>query len=326
MKKDYCLIENKSELGAGTRGSSLAVDAIRSAALVKGSNFFHDLKTKSIVQNNAALTLPGGHSHAKKIDVIREIYQDLCYRVFETLRIDQQTPIVISGDHSSAGGTLAGIKKAYPDAKIGVVWIDAHADMHSPYTTPSGNVHGMPLAAAMGMDNLDNQINEPDAQIVRDWEALKLTGGYSPKINPENLVLMGVRDTESAEDCLIKDHGIRNVTVSEYRKRGNASVIQSIFAEELADCDKVYISFDVDSLDCDEISYGTGTPVKGGFLVDEVVEIIKGVFSSGKVCCFEMVEVNPLLDNKGNKMAEVALEVLENALPQQTRQNEISYS
>lgn len=227
---------------------------------------------------------------------------------------ENEFPLVISGDHSSALGTLGGIKAAYPDKRVGAVWIDAHADLHSPYTSPSGNIHGMPLAAALNDDNLDCKINEVTGETDKYWEALKNIGNPGAKIIAEDLVFFGVRDTEMPEDQQIEKLGIKNYKVAEVRHRGlKATVNEAI--DKLKDCDMIYVSFDVDSMDCDLISYGTGTPVAKGFDQYEVMAIINQLIGTKKVICLEFVEVNPLLDTKGNKMAETAFEVLDNVTP-----------
>ena len=218
-------------------------------------------------------------------------------------------PLVLSGDHSSALGSISGVKCAYPDKRVGVVWIDAHADIHSPYTTPSGNIHGMPLAAALADDNLDRKVNEVKDETNTNWQALKNIGGLSPKVYHDDIVYFGVRDTEEPEDYTIEKNGIKNYKVAEVRYRG-MDVCLNEAIERLDNCDVIYISFDVDSMDCDLISKGTGTPVSKGFDQYEIIQIINGIIKTGKVSCIEFVEVNPCLDNKGNVMAETAFEVL----------------
>ena len=219
-------------------------------------------------------------------------------------------PIVLSGDHSSALGTISGVKSAFPEQNVGVIWIDAHADLHSPYTSPSGNIHGMPLAAALANDNLDSKTNAVDPDTQKYWEDMKQIGYKGPKIQPENLVYFGVRDTEEAEDQQMERLSIRNYKVDEVRYRGLETCVAEALVK-LSHCEVLYISFDVDSMDCDLISYGTGTPVAKGFDQYEVIAIIDQIIKTKKVVCIEVVEVNPLLDTKGNKMAETAFQVLE---------------
>ena len=135
-------------------------------------------------------------------------------------------------------------------------------------------------------------------------------GSVSPILKPEHLIYFGVRDTESQEDDIIESCKIKNYRVHEMRHRGFEVCIQEALTK-LTEVDMIYITFDVDALDCDLISYGTGTPVSKGFDIEEVVRIIKGIRSSGKVVALEVCEINPLLDHKGNRMAEAAFKVID---------------
>jgi arginase len=157
MKK-INFVEIKSEIGAGTRGASLGVDAIKIAALDYGSNLFNQIPSVEIPNQNKLLYEFTGISYAKRIKGILNIYENISAEISDTLK-KKIFPIVLAGDHSTAGGTIAGIKNAFPKSKLGVIWIDAHADLHSPYTTPTGNVHGMPLAATLAEDNISNRVN-----------------------------------------------------------------------------------------------------------------------------------------------------------------------
>ena len=190
-----------------------------------------------------------------------------------------------------------------------MVWIDAHADLHSPYTTPSGNMHGMPLAIALGEDNLENRKNEPHPETVELWNSLK-NYAVTGKIQPEHLVFVGVRDTETPEDNLMVKLKLKNHKVDEVRRKG-AKVIARDILKQLDSCDLIYVSFDVDSMDPAEVSFGTGTPVKHGLFPIEALDVMEVLVQSGKLCCLEFVEINHCLDNKQNKMAETALSVLE---------------
>ncbi|MBL4904499.1 MAG: arginase, partial [Flavobacteriaceae bacterium] len=236
-----------------------------------------------------------------------------CKRLSNHVKVNLQEntfPIVLSGDHSSALGTISGVKAAFPSQKIGVVWIDAHADIHSPYTSPSGNIHGMPLAAALAEDNLASQINDISRETNELWERMKNIAIPGAKVAPENVVYFGVRDAEEPEEKQLEKLGIKNYTVAEIRFRGLKLCVNEAI-QKMESCDVIYISFDVDSMDCDLISYGTGTPVSKGFDQEEVTSIMNQIIATKKVVCVEFVEVNPLLDFKGNKMAETAFEILD---------------
>ena len=171
MKK-LKFIEIKSEIGAGTRGASLGVDAIKIAALDYGSTLFKQIESVEIPHQNHLLFETQGSPYAKRIKGIISLYEKLASEVSSTLK-KNGFPLVLAGDHSTAGGTIAGIRMAYPKQRLGVIWIDAHADIHSPFTTPTGNMHGMPIACVLAEDNKDRQQNKPDDETVEYWEKLK---------------------------------------------------------------------------------------------------------------------------------------------------------
>nr|WP_315169894.1 arginase [uncultured Flavobacterium sp.] len=306
--KPIKLIKNRSDIGAGTRGSDMGIDAIEIAAINQGSDYFNQFPFEDIKTHNESIYDKNRSTVAKRIEHVVE----QCVRVSNSVQknVKDYFPIVLSGDHSSALGTISGIKSAFPEQNVGVIWIDAHADLHSPYTSPSGNIHGMPLAAALANDNLEAKTNAVDSDTQKYWEEMKRIGYKGPKIQPENLVYFGVRDTEEAEDQQMERLAIRNYKVDEIRYRGLEKCVSEALVQ-LSHCEVLYVSFDVDSMDCDLISFGTGTPVSRGFDQYEIIAIIDQIIKTKKVVCIEVVEVNPLLDTKGNKMAETAFEVLE---------------
>jgi arginase len=303
------IIKNRSDIGAGTRGSDMGIDAIEIAAINQNNDYFHKHLFQDVVTHNQSIYHKNKHDFAKRIEYVVEQCQRVADAVCENL-VAGYFPIVLSGDHSSALGTMSGIKAANPDKKIGVIWIDAHADIHSPYTSPSGNIHGMPLAAAIGLDNLACKVNDPNDVTIGHWESMKNIGVKGPKLIPEHLIYFGVRDFEEAEQVAIETNHIRLIRVEELRYRGLDICVKEAIGK-LLNCDLIYISFDVDSMDCDNISYGTGTPVPHGLLPQEVMGIFDILLATKKVCCIEFTEINPLLDNKGNKMAETAFQVLD---------------
>ena len=264
---------------------------------------------QDIVTHNETIYQKNTNSFAKRIEHVAEQCNRVCDAV-STALLQNYFPIVLSGDHSSALGTISGIKKAHPNKKLGVIWIDAHADMHSPYTSPSGNIHGMPLAAALGLDHAHIQVNKISDDTISHWKDLKSIGTNGPKLTPDNLVYFGLRDFESAEAHIIEKEEVSCYKVEELRFRGLEVCVKEA-VEQLQDCDHIYISFDVDSMDCDHVSTGTGTPVPIGFFAEEIVGIFDQLFLSNKLVCIEFTEVNPLLDNKGNLMAETAFMVLD---------------
>ena len=157
--KEIKILEQKSEIGAGTRGASLGIDAMKVASLNQNNLFFLKYKTKKIAHQNHLLYEENKTPTAIRIGGVVEVFNSTSNEVKAVLN-QGCFPLVLSGDHASAGGTIAGIRAFNPELKLGVVWIDAHGDLHSPYTSPTGNIHGMPLATALGEDNLDFQIKE----------------------------------------------------------------------------------------------------------------------------------------------------------------------
>lgn len=305
------LILNASELGAGTRGASLGIDAMKIASIKAGSKYFANYNTSIIPTKNDLLYNDIKFDKAKRIDGVVDNYEKTMATVSDVMK-NGEYPIVLSGDHSCAGGTIAGIKKAHPDVRLGVVWIDAHADLHSPYTSPSGNIHGMPLATALNADNLDHKIKDLDEELLVQWSKLKNMGDVVPKIDPADLVFIGVRDTEEPEDFFIAKNEIKLISVEQVRRSEVREIAEEVL-EYLKDCDMIYVSFDVDSMDCDLVSYGTGTPVPNGLTEQEASGLINNLLIDKRVKCFEIVEINPCLDNKQNKMAETAFRILDSA-------------
>ncbi|MFT2009503.1 arginase [Pontibacter sp. 13R65] len=306
MKK-VKLIEVRSELGAGTRGAGMGIDALKVACLDKESDYFKRFNSIAVPDLNYTLFDKDYFPTAHHIDSILSILKSVSNTVSQTLEFGM-FPLVLAGDHSNAAGTIAGIKKTCPEKTLGVIWIDAHADIHSPYTTPSGNVHGMAMAIALNEDNLDCKKNDPAPETIFFWESLKRVGIEGPKLKPEHLVYIVVRDTEGEENYLIRKLGIKAVSYNEVGAKGVSKVAEETLAH-LKDCDLIYVSFDVDSLDS-KFSKGTGTPVEVGLTVEEAKELCCELVHDPRVCCYEMVEINPTLDTE-NTMAENAFEILE---------------
>lgn len=309
MKQNIKYIINKSEIAAGTRGSSLGPEAMMVEARKNNNGIFGEFPTVHIDEVNFYLDQPVIHPFAKRAEGLVKVFESVASEVQLALRNDE-FPLLLSGDHGSAGGTIAGIKAMYPTKRLGVIWIDAHGDLHTPYTTPSGNMHGMPLATALNEDNLQEQRNDVPEATVAVWNQLKNIGFEGAKITPEDLVFIGVRDTEEEEVSIMNRLKIKNHTVAEVRQNGVKAILQSI-NEQLSNCDIIYVSFDVDSMDPKVTSHGTGTPVDNGLMIEEARDFLLGLAANPKLVCIEFVEVNPCLDEKKNKMAEVTFELFE---------------
>lgn len=308
--KNIKIIEVPSEIGAGTRGASLGIEAIKIAALDFMSNFFIHFPCEKIPVENKLLYEPIESPYAKRIKGIVSMYDKVSKAVHDCMR-SNFFPVVLSGDHSISGGTIAGIKMAKPQSKLGVIWIDAHADLHTPYTTPSGNMHGMPLAAAINEDNKECAVHELDTETTKYWNYLKNIGKIAPKVLPEDIVYISLRDFEKEEKALIDKYGMKVITTKEVRNKGAENIVRSI-VRYFSDCTDIYVSFDVDSLDS-SLTRGTGTPVNNGLREREAEDLVSKLMQNRKVCCFEITEVNPTLD-KENLMAEIAFNILQRSV------------
>jgi arginase len=308
--KNIKLIEVPSEIGAGTRGASLGIDAIKIAALDFMSNFFVHFPSEKIETENNLLFEPIQSPYAKRINGVVTICERVSKAVTDSIK-NNFFPVVISGDHSVSTGIIAGIKAAKPKSKLGVIWIDAHADMHTPYTTPSGNMHGMPLAAALAEDNTDCKVHDLDEKTKKLWEHLKNLGKLNSRILPEDVVFISLRDYEREERYLIEKYEMKIITTNEIRRKGAENVVRAV-TRYLSDCTDIYVTFDVDSLDS-SISKGTGTPVSNGLREREAEDLVSKFMQNRKVCCFEITEVNPTLD-KENLMAEIAFNILQRSV------------
>lgn len=305
--KELKIIEVKSEIGAGTRGASLGVEAMKIASLDLNSDFFKQHESVEVENVNELLFDGAKHSYAKFIDGVMIMEERVCLEVYETIW-EEDFPLIMAGDHSTAYGTIAGIKKANPKTRLGVIWIDAHADIHTPFTTPTGNMHGMALAMACGIDNLECKVNDPRGETLEYWEQIKDVGMPGAKIYPEDIVFIAVRDLEKPENYLLNKFNVNFIETEDVKKIGAEKIAQRAL-EMLDHCDLIYISFDVDSIDS-RFSTGTGTPVPNGLTVEEAKTLNVELAKSPKVCAWEIVEVNPTLDTE-NRTAESAFEILE---------------
>ena len=304
------LVEVDCDLGAGKPGAGAGIELLKNAAKHQqdlrniSEGLIAEIRGEQAQSANAATAGRSTTPHARHIKTIAEVMHDAANLVCTTLQ-QESFPLVLAGDHSTAASTIAGIRRAHPQSRLGVIWIDAHADIHSPFTTPSGNMHGMPLAIACGHDNLSEAINDPDPVTRQLWTDLQdLHGQESAAIRFHDLIYVGVRDTEDAEDVTLANHTIPVISTAEVRNDGAIQAANRCLSH-LADVDLIYVSFDVDAMDS-TICKGTGTPVPGGLWAHEAVLLLRTLLSDPRVCCWEICEINPYLDEL-NTLAEVSL-------------------
>jgi arginase len=296
-----------SEVGAGRRGASLGPDAIRISAVNLFYNIFDQLPSEEIKVRQVNRYRPEFKA-AKYIKQIVDTHRKICEKMSDTL-LDGYNVLVLSGDHSNSAGFMAGFREAYPEAKIGLIWIDAHGDIHSPYTSPSGNMHGMPVAIMLGLDNLQYQIRNLKPEVVKNWERLKRIGKskITPKILPEDIVYIDIRDLEDEEWAILNSLNIKHYTPERIQELGVERVIKEVSAY-FRKYDALYISFDADSLD-PAVSIGTGTPVPGGLSPLIAEQLLTAFTELPNFRALELTEVNPLLDCQ-NKMATAVVKIL----------------
>ena len=313
------LVEVDCDLGAGIPGAGSGIDMLKQAAARQESlraicdSLLADIDAGlQPAPARAGSEKQGAHTpYARNIECIAQVMTEAAGLV-SRVRSQGLFPVVLAGDHATAAGTIAGLRRAHPDSRIGVVWIDAHADIHSPFTTPSGNMHGMPVAIAAAHDNHGQAIQQPDAFTLAQWQRCKeLAGTGSAAMGLSDLIYVSVRDTEPAEDDALRAHGIPVITTEDVRRNGPETTAQTCL-DYLGGCDQIYVSFDVDSMDA-TICKGTGTPVPGGLWLDEARRINAALLADPRVICWEICEINPHLDTL-NTLAEVSLSIYQSVL------------
>ncbi len=308
MNRDVVILENPSELGAGTRGAGIGPMAVRLEDNQNGNDIYGKYPLVTLATRNDILCKETDSPTAKYIEFIERQNLLLIDEIQKQLS-NNKFPLVISGDHSNALGSIAAIKDLYPSKRLGVIWIDAHADLHTPYTTPSGNVHGMPLGASLGEGYESQSINVPTQDVLEAWHRLTHLGKNSihPKVSPADLVLIAIRDLEEPEWRDIDDNRIKNyVPARLLNKTMNEVALETL--DYLEECDLIYVSFDVDSMD-PSVSKGTGTSVPNGLTLDQAKTLLSAFYQSEKLIALEITEINPLID-ENNKMARAALDIM----------------
>ena len=286
------------DLGQERRGVDMGPSAVRAAGLnLALEELGHEVMDAGNMHVKIPETQPFGDRRAKYLNEIAESCQEVAQRVDQTMEAGS-FPLSLGGDHSIVIGTQAGVSKFYRDRKkaIGCIWIDAHADMNTPDTTPSGNVHGMPFAASLGFGP------EPLTKIF----------GYAPKLRAGSCVLIGARNLDAREAGLVKKSKVHVFTMRDIDELGMRAVMETSLALAARGTAGFVVSFDMDVVDPSEAP-GVGTPVRGGITFREAHLAMEMIADSGRMRSLELVEVNPILDVH-NKTAILGVGLISSAL------------
>lgn len=297
-KNTIAIIGVPMDLGAGRRGVDMGPSAIRVAGLgARLAQLGYTIEDRGNVPVDQAESIPPGPKSARHLPQIAASCARVCELVYESLE-QGKLPLVLGGDHSISAGSVSGVARFYRQQKeaIGVIWIDAHADMNTPETSPSGNVHGMPLSSLIG---------QGPPKLVD-------LAGFSPKVDPRNVAIIGLRDVDSLEAAHVRESGVRAFTMRDIDERGMPAITQEAIALASAGTVGIHLSLDMDSIDPDEAP-GVGTPVRGGLSYREAHLAMEILADSGKLISLEVVEVNPVLDI-ANRTADLAVEFITSAL------------
>lgn len=278
------------DLGQMRRGVDMGPSAIRYAGINERLKpLFGEIHDMGDIPIGRPEVVIDKESNLRNLDLVAEKSTLLAEKVDEVIT-SGSFPLVLGGDHSIAIGTLAGVSKHYTN--LGVIWYDAHGDLNTAETSPSGNIHGMPLAASLGIGH----------------HSLTDIGGYAPKVKPEHVVIIGARSLDEGEKSLIKEKGIKVYTMHEIDRLGMAKVMEETIAYLKERTDGVHLSLDLDGLDPIDAP-GVGTPVMGGISYRESHLAMEMLEEARIITSAEFVEVNPILDDK-NKTAKAAVELM----------------
>ncbi|SMP51924.1 arginase [Anoxynatronum buryatiense] len=298
--KKVSIIGVPMDLGQNRRGVDMGPSAIRYAGVLEKLESI-DLEVEDMgdIQIDMPERVHSDPAHnLRNLKAIEQANTRLAQLVDQVVQ-EGHFPLVLGGDHSIAIGTLAGVSRHYED--LGVIWFDAHGDLNTADTSPSGNIHGMPLASSMGVGH----------------PALTGLGGYGPKVKPENLVIIGARALDQGEKELIRQKGLRVYTMHEIDRMGMAAVMREAIDYLKERTDGVHLSLDLDGVDPTDAP-GVGTPVMGGISYRESHLAMEMLAESGIVVSAEFVEINPILDEK-NRTAKVAVALMGSLLGDQLK-------
>ncbi len=297
-QSEIAVIGAPLDLGAGRRGVDMGVSALRVANLHgRLRSLGYDVADLGNVEVEQQESHPAGPSDARYLPQITQVCTNLAEKVADCLG-SGKFPLVLGGDHSVAIGTIAGVSQHFRSTggRIGLIWIDAHADMNTPETSPSGNVHGMPLACSIGLGPHD----------------LTHIFGYSPKVDPRNVALVGIRDVDQLEKEHVRKSGVRAFTMRHIDERGLTAVMEEAIQIAMDGTAAFHLSLDVDAVDPQEAP-GVGTPVRGGLTYREAHLAMETIGDCGSMVSMEVVEVNPVID-EANRTAILAVELVMSAM------------
>ncbi len=286
------------DLGAGRRGVDMGPSALRLAGMNERiASLGYEVKDLGNVVVGQRESLSEDHHKTRYLHQIAETCARLSDLVASAAS-EGATPLVLGGDHSIAVGTVTGMSRSLREhgKKLGLIWIDAHADMNTPDSSPSGNVHGMPLACCIGIGPAE----------------LTHLGEYSPKVDPANVALVGLRDVDRAENPYVQSTGVQAYTMRSIDELGLQTVIKQAIEIASNGTAGFHLSFDMDAVDPSEAP-GVGTPVRGGLTYREAHLVMETICDSGKMLSIELVEVNPVLD-EANRTAMLGVELVMSAL------------
>jgi arginase len=278
------------DLGAGRHGADLGPAAIRYADLNEKLNYLgYTVVDEGNLLNSTPGTPLSGDAKLKNLEPILEICETLS-AVVEGICAAGDFPLVIGGDHSLALGSATGAAAAC--GSLGLLWIDAHGDFNTDQTSPTGHIHGMPLAALAGYG---------DTRLVS-------LGGFSPKVDPAHIAVVGVRDLDAGERELLRAAQVHVFTMKDIDHMGIATVMARALEITTQGTRGLHVSLDIDALDPREV-HGVGTPVRGGLTYREASFVMEEIAATGKMTSLDVVEVNPILDSK-NRTAQMAVDLI----------------
>lgn len=309
-EKKLCFIRSDWEFGAGKPGTANGPKMILEAYQKKHGELFDGVPVYELPINLEIASQVSNDPHLKNANGLLYHTKLLAHIVRDRLTEGNRC-IILSADHSNGIGGLSGLCQCVPSDEIGVIWIDAHLDLHSPFTSPSGNSHGMALNVLLGDDNFNCKKQLPSIESLNNWEELKAMKGNAV-IPGDNIVFIGTRDYEPEEWTLVKKHNILTISPSLCNTKGIKNCIETVL-QHLSHCKYLYVSFDVDSLD-PSISDATGTPVNGGLNIDQGKMLIDAFASDERTQCLEITEFNPSLPHPA-EMLQAIESLLDIALP-----------